>query len=147
MKVLTITLMTISLLPKPVGYMPEKKATVEIQDLGMMTVTSYRSVPQQTDRTPHHTSIGYRTSELGVAVSQDQLCKVSKWCRRNVSLCDKTKIHYGDILVIEKVGPKIVFDCMHERHKRRLDVWVPTYQDEKRFGTRRLQAYLVEVRK
>ena len=80
---------------------------------------------------------------FGVAVSQDLLCLVNKKCRRNVALCKKDNIHYGDVLLIEGVGYRIVNDVMNERHKKRLDVLVFTYQEEKRFGERKLRAYLL----
>lgn len=41
--------------------------------LGQMTITSYRSIPKQTDSSPHYTSIGEHVHPHGCAVSQDLL--------------------------------------------------------------------------
>jgi 3D (Asp-Asp-Asp) domain-containing protein len=120
------------------------KAHAELAPLGVLTVTAYRPIARQTDDSPTWTSIGDRTTVYGVAVSQDLLCKVNKHCRRNVALCDRSKIHYGDVLLIEGVGPRIVNDCMAPRHRNHLDVLVLTYADEKRFGTRHVKAFRLE---
>lgn len=119
--------------------------------LGTLTVTSYRSVPNQTDSSPFNTSTGERVSRSGAAISQDRLCKA---CRKKHRRCDHPEnskvIHYGDCLYIEDVGFRIVNDCMgkvkHYRIKTKhgmkilykkqenwVDVWVPTYEDEHKF--------------
>lgn len=87
--------------------------------LGNLNVTSYRSVPEQTDNTPFHTSTGERVCKDGVAVSQD--------------LLKSKKVKYGDWLYIEGVGLKRVNDTMNVRHKDHIDVWLPTLEDEKKF--------------
>lgn len=87
--------------------------------LGNLNITSYRSVPNQTDNSPYITSIGERTCKDGVAVSQD--------------LLKSKRIKYGDWLYIEGVGLKRVNDTMHVRFKNHIDVWVKTYDEEKKF--------------
>lgn len=102
--------------------------------LGSMTVTSYRSVPNQTDNSPYYTSIGDRTSEKGIAISQDMLCGA---CRRLHKRCKEPnyskKLHYGDLLHVEDVGFRFVNDVMNKRYKNRLDVWVKSYKAEQSF--------------
>lgn len=98
--------------------------------LGNMTVTSYRSVPSQTDNSPYVTSIGEKVNKSGVAVSQDLL-------KRGV-------VKYGDILYIEGYGLKVVNDTMNPRLKNHIDIWVATYGEEKQVGTRKLLIYKVK---
>lgn len=87
--------------------------------LGNFNVTAYRSVPNQTDDSPYITSIGERVCKDGVAVSQD--------------LLKSKKIKYGDWLYIEGIGLKRVNDTMNIRFKNHIDVWVKTYEEEKKF--------------
>lgn len=111
---------------------------------GFMWVTAYQSVPEQTDNSPFHTSTGERTNRLVVAVSQDQLCKVTKQCRRNVKLCCKPEaVHYGDVVKIEGIGYRIVADVMHERHKNRFDVWVASLAEEKRIPEKKRRVWII----
>lgn len=134
--------------------------------IGSLTFTSYRSVPEQTDSTPYHTSTGAKVYSGGIAISQDRLCGA---CRRLHRRCEHpenpTKIHYGDCLYLEGVGFKIVNDCLAKfsRYKIRtkngtktlfkkqenwLDVWVPTLADEKKFhktkGIRQYKVWLIK---
>ncbi len=119
--------------------------------LGTMTVTSYRSVPAQTDKSPYYTSTGERCNVNGAAISQDRLCKA---CRRLHKRCkqpnDLRFIHYGDIVIIENIGTRIINDCMgkfkhykiqtkygkHNIFKKQnnwIDIWVKSYNDEHEF--------------
>lgn len=84
-----------------------------------VTITSYRSVPSQTDSSPFTTSIGEKVCKDGIAVSQD--------------LLKSGKVKYGDWLYIPGIGLKRVNDCMHHRWTNRADVWVATLQQEKDF--------------
>lgn len=93
--------------------------------IGNMTLTSYRSVPEQTDDTPYHTSIGERVSPRGCAVSRDLL---KRW---------GGPLNYGDLIYIEGVGYRFVNDTMNQRHKQHVDIWVETYQEEKTFGVKK----------
>lgn len=90
--------------------------------LGSFTVTSYRSIPQQTDNSPFITSIGERVCKDGIAASQDLI-------RNGV-------VRYGDWVFIEDVGFKRVTDTMNKRHTNRFDVWVGTLEEEKKFHSR-----------
>lgn len=87
--------------------------------VGNLTVTSYRSVPSQTDDSPFFTSIGERVNGSGIAVSQD--------------LLKSGKVHYGDVLFVEGVGWKVVNDCMNVRHKNAIDIWLETREQEVAF--------------
>jgi 3D (Asp-Asp-Asp) domain-containing protein len=97
--------------------------------VGNMTVTSYRSVPEQTDDSPFITSIGQRTHPHGVAVSQD--------------LLKSGALKYGDFIMVEGYGLKVVNDTMNPRHKNHVDLWVETYQQEKAVGVKKLKIYRV----
>lgn len=98
-------------------------------------MTSYRSVPEQTDSSPYYTSIGERVHPHGVAVSQDLLKRRGG------------PINYGDILYIEDIGFKVVNDCMNARHKNHIDVWVSTLKKEqdfhKKFKNKKLKVWIV----
>ena len=100
--------------------------------LGQLQVTSYRSVPNQTDDSPYHTSIGQRVHPHGVAVSRDLL---KRW---------GGPLDYGDFIYIEGYGIKVVNDCMAARHKRSIDMWVETYSEEKAIGVRKLKIYKLQ---
>ena len=89
--------------------------------LGNFTITAYRSVPSQTDDSPYYTSTGEHVCKHGVAISQDLLAN------------NGGQLHYGDLVYIEDVGFKIVNDVMNKRHKNRMDIWVPKYEDELKF--------------
>lgn len=107
-----------------------KELLVALTMLGNYTVTSYRSVPEQTDSSPFITSIGEKVNKSGVAVSQD--------------LLKSGKLHYGDIIYIQGVGLKVVNDTMHPRIKNHIDVWVRTYREEKKFGTKQCYVFVVK---
>lgn len=119
--------------------------------IGNLTLTSYRSVPSQTDSSPFHTSTGERVSISGAAISQDLLCGA---CRKLHKRCQYptvgSKLHYGDVLYVEHVGFRVINDCMGLYNTRRvkvgnttkkvfskqnkwLDIWVSTYEDERNF--------------
>lgn len=90
--------------------------------LGNMTVTSYRSVPEQTDSTPFITATGEHVTPHGAALSRDLL---ERW---------GGPVSYGDYIYIEGIGIKVVNDTMHPRHKNHVDIWVATYEEEKAIG-------------
>ncbi len=119
--------------------------------IGLMTLTSYRSVPGQTDSSPFYTSTGEHVSISGAAISQDRLCGA---CRKLHKRCKEPsydkKIHYGDVLYIKDIGFRVVNDCMGVRKHWKVvtkkgfkslfkkqtnwvDVWVETYKDEHKF--------------
>lgn len=89
--------------------------------IGNLTVTSYRSVPAQTDDSPFHTSTGEHVCKHGVAVSQDLLKK------------NGGNLEYGDYVYIEGIGIKVVNDAMNKRWTNRMDVYVSSLDEEKKF--------------
>ena len=99
--------------------------------LGALQVTSYRSVPAQTDASPHHTSINWQTNPAVVAISQDML--------------KSGEVSYGDVLYVPGYGARIVSDVMNERHKRAIDLWVATEREEAAVGTRRITVYVMRM--
>ncbi len=124
--------------------------------LGNCTITSYRSIPTQTDNSPYYTSIGERVHQGGVAISRDLICPV---CRHLHRRCGHksylSKIHYDDYLYIDDLGLFKVNDVMGETqydkitHKRvkirnHFDVWVHKYEDEKKIGTRYKDVYVIK---
>ncbi len=107
---------------------------IKLIALGTLVCTSYRAVPEQTkpectSRNHCRTANNENVSKLGVAVSQDYL--------------DSGLIHYGDCLWIDGVGWRLVNDCLNRRYTHRIDVFVYTYAEEKKFGTRHLKVWLV----
>lgn len=87
--------------------------------VGNLTLTSYRSVKEQTDSSPYLTSIGERVNNHGVAVSQD--------------LLRSGAVRYGDLLYIEGQGFKVVNDTMNSRINKSIDVWLETEAEESTF--------------
>lgn len=99
--------------------------------VGSLTLSSYRSVPAQTDSSPFITSTGEHVTPGGVAVSRDLL---KRW---------GGPLDYGDHVYIEGVGIKRINDCMAARHRNSVDVWVATFADEKAFGVRSGRVWLI----
>lgn len=102
--------------------------------LGILTVTSYRPVAEQTKpecTSRYHctTSIDDGVTKFGVAVSQD--------------LLKAGRVHYGDVLWIDGFGYRIVNDCMNARIKNAVDMMVFTRNEEKRVGTRTIKVYVI----
>ena len=101
--------------------------------LGSLQVTSYRSVPSQTDDSPYITSIGEHVHPHGVAVSRDLL---KRW---------GGPLDYGDVIYIQGFGFKVVNDCMGEGHTKAVDIWVATYKEEKKVGVKHGLVWLVKL--
>lgn len=109
-----------------------KELAMIVTLLGNFTVTSYRSVPEQTDDSPFITSIGHRTHPNGVAVSQD--------------LLKSGAVRYGDIVYIDGHGFKVVNDTMNPRHRNHVDIWVATKAEESAIGVQKRNVYRVRGR-
>lgn len=115
--------------------------------VGALTITSYRSVPEQTDDSPYFTSIGDRTGIHGCAISPDLLCPlaIGQYKVHTRNMCTyKEKLHYGDWLQIDGVGIREINDVTHPKIHNTIDVWVETYAQEKAFGIQHRQVFLVE---
>jgi 3D (Asp-Asp-Asp) domain-containing protein len=99
--------------------------------IGTLTLTSYRSVPEQTDSSPWITSNGQRVNENGVAVSQDMHKRFGGF------------LDYGDVIYIEGIGFKVVNDLMNPRHKKCIDIWVKSIKEEKIIGVQRVKVWII----
>lgn len=114
--------------------------------VGTLQVTSYRSVPAQTDSSPYYTATGEHVHAQGIAVSRDLLCPdaygLHRMHRRN-HCAHKDKLHYGDWLYVDGYGLKVVNDCMNERHRESVDMWVKDKPTEHAVGIRHLKIYRV----
>lgn len=103
--------------------------------IGVLTITSYQSTPEQTKGKGapladcFYTSISHRVSEDSCAVSRD--------------LLDAGIIQYGDVVFVEGLKPRIVNDTMNPRIKRTLDFWVPDLETEKKFGVKHRRVWIV----
>lgn len=102
--------------------------------LGNMAVTSYRSIPSQTDNTPFITATGEHVHSNGVALSRDLL---ERW---------GGPVKYGDTVFIEGFGMKVVNDCMNRKHKQHVDIWVKTYREEKAIGWQKRKVWMIKTR-
>lgn len=110
--------------------------------IGVLPVTSYQSVTTQTDSTPNYTSINERTAVGGIAISQDMLCPLTKQKKlhpANKCVFSYSKLHYHDWLYVQGLGLYRVNDVMNPRHKRSVDIWVPSYEEERKIGKRMLK--------
>ncbi len=96
------------------AYAPSKRSTY-------ITVTSYNSVPEQTDSTPFTTAMGTRTRD-GVVATND--------------LPFGTKVRFPDLY-----GSKVfvVEDRMNARYSHHVDIWSDNIQFSKHFGARYLK--------
>lgn len=121
--------------------------------VGQLTITSYQSVPSQTDSTPLHTSTREHVFTGGVAVSRNLLCLA---CRRLHKRCERpesaSRLHYGQYVFIDGFGIYKINDAMGETamdrktKKRRpivnaVDIWVGSYSEEKEIGTQFKNVY------
>ena len=121
--------------------------------IGNMTITSYRSVPEQTDSDPFITATGEYTGSHGVALSRDLL---KRW---------GGPIDYGDHIYIEGYGIKVVNDCMADYWclqykmiggkkrcvkkkyiRNHIDIWVATSREEKNVGWRKGHVILIKIK-
>lgn len=126
--------------------------------IGELIVTSYRSVPQQTDASPMYTSTYRRVQPGGVAVSRDLLCGA---CRKLHKRCAhpeyQKKVHYGDWLYVDGYGFRCVNDVMGDFSRRRvkgkvvkvpirnqIDLWVKTYAEEKSVNVKKLKVWKIQ---
>jgi 3D (Asp-Asp-Asp) domain-containing protein len=103
--------------------------------LGNLTLTSYRSVESQTDSTPFITADGSHVTPYGCALSRDLL---KRW---------GGPVDYGDLVYVEHFGFRVVNDCMAARHKKRIDLWVATYQEEKAINVQKRKVWLIRRKK
>lgn len=102
--------------------------------LGILTVTSYRPVPEQTkpectSRFHCTTSIDDGITKTGVAVSQDML--------------RDGRVHYGDVLWVEGYGYRTVNDCMGPHNRNAIDLMVFTRDEEKAIGVRHKKVFVL----
>lgn len=102
--------------------------------LGTMTITSYQPIPAQTkpecrDRYHCTTSIDDGITQYGAAVSQD--------------LLKSGQVHYGDVLMVEGLGLRVVNDTMNKRHKKHVDLMIFSYADEHRIGTQHKNVWVI----
>lgn len=108
-----------------------------------MTITSYRSIKSQTDSSPNFTSIGDFTHKGGCAVSRDLLSRWNGPC------------NYGDYIYVESLGIYKINDVMgdtgydrvaHKRFKIRqhIDLWVSSYDEEKKIGLQHHKVFLIK---
>ena len=89
--------------------------------LGVMTLTSYQPIKEQTDDTPCIPANGKSVHTDGVAVSRDLHVR---W---------GGVLDFGDLIYIEDIGWKIVIDVMNKRHKKSIDILVKDLENEKLF--------------
>lgn len=101
----------------------------ELVYLGIMFLTGYQPIERQTDGSPTWTSIGDRTTVFGAAVSRDLLAS-GRAC-------------YGDILVVEGYGPRIINDVMAARHRGAVDILVRNTIEESYIRNQRRRVWVM----
>lgn len=102
--------------------------------IGTLTITSYQPIaaqtkPECTNRNHCRTSIDDGVTQFGIAASQD--------------LLKSGEVHYGDIVIVEGYGARVVNDCMGPRANHAFDLMVFTHAEEKKVGVRHLKVYVV----
>lgn len=105
---------TLLVTPSDNTYQPSKR-TIYI------TVTSYNSVPEQTDSTPFTTAMGTTTRDGVIATNY---------------LPFRTKVRFPDLY-----GDKVfvVEDRMNARYHKKVDIWSSDQQFSRQFGARYLR--------
>lgn len=109
--------------------------TAELVLIGLLTLTSYRPVPAQTkpnctSRFSCTTSIDDGITMFGVAASQD--------------LLKSGVLHYGDVILVEGYGYRIVNDTMGKRNTKAVDLMVFTKAQERQVGTRHAKVWKIK---
>jgi len=101
-------------------------------------VTSYRSVPEQTDDSPFITAYGDHVFAGGCAMSRDVLGQ---------------SVHYRDFIYVEVLDkPELsrfcyVNDTMNKRIKHGVDFWVATKAEERAVNVRKGRVYRLDPKK
>jgi 3D (Asp-Asp-Asp) domain-containing protein len=99
---------------------------------GTVSVSTYNSIPNQTDSTPFITATGTRTRYGVVAVSRDILSKVGYGAKVRIVQwtggrgCNHRTIPQGTIYAVE--------DTMAKSQWRRMDIWLPSRTQAINFG-------------
>lgn len=91
-----------------------------------VVATGYSSTVWQTDSTPFTTAANTPTRQGIVALSRDLLTRYNAGA----------PFSFGDVVTISGVGDFIVEDSMHDRWRRRVDVWFPSRSAAVSFGRR-----------
>lgn len=93
---------------------------------GTVMATAYNSMIGQTDSTPWITASGTR-------------------CREGVVAANHLPI--GTKILIEGYGDRIfvVEDKMNRRYSRRIDIWMKSYDQARRFGKREITYYVLKT--
>lgn len=106
--------------------------------LGVLQVTSYRAVPEQTDDTPWETATSSFVTPFGVAISQD-LLRLGVVC-------------YGDVVLIEGYGLYVVNDAMGthtyrveppKAQERSIDIFVMRQAHESAVGVQKRRVWVM----
>ncbi len=106
--------------------------------VGILQLTSYRSVKEQTDSTPFITSIEHRTHPFGAAISRDLL--------KEGTVC------YGDTVLIDGYGLFVINDAMGAytyttdpptKQDRAIDIFVTTKENERLVGVQHRQVWVM----
>lgn len=130
--------------------------------IGNLTITSYRSVKEQTDSSPFYTSTNEKVRAGGCAISRDLLCGA---CRKLHHRCKHPeygkKLHYGEWLYIDRYGFRQINDVMGaaqhysvktsrgRKHlfipiKQALDIWVEKWSEEHSVNVKHLNVYAIK---
>ncbi len=126
MKLLILLLLAVPLYAEP----------PQMNYVGVLQLTSYQPVAEQTDATPFLTSIAHLTHPFGVAISQDLL--------RLGVIC------YGDVILVDGYGLYVVNDVMGAytyrsdppvKQERAVDILVMGRQHEALIGVQHRQVW------
>lgn len=99
---------------------------------GTVSVSTYNSIPNQTDSTPFITATGTRTRYGIVAVSRDILAKTGYGAKVKIiqwtggSGCNSRVIPQGTLYAVE--------DTMARSQYRKIDIWLPSRTQALNFG-------------
>lgn len=85
--------------------------------------TAYNADPAQTDDTPTICAWGDEARPRTIAVSRD---------------LERIGLTRGKVVFVEGLGRFVVWDRMHERKRRQIDIFMENHREARQFGVQRL---------
>ncbi len=111
-----------------------KKEIAELKrtTIGMVTVTMYHPVPNQTDATPYITASGFQLNRKNP--KKHRIIAISRDLRK--------KLNFGDTVILQGIGKwdgeYVVHDVMNKRFRNRIDILINPNDDATMFKEAKL---------
>lgn len=119
-------------LPEVGGYHLGREKRFTLLPPLQVVVTGYSSTPDQTDSTPFLTASMTQVRRGVIALSRDLIRTYNP----------RAPFRYGDRVTVEGIGEFVVEDTMHERYRRRADIWFESADEAIQWGKKTLKISL-----